>query len=94
MTVVLLMYIFDNFVNWGGDGEKGQEDEYSANIVYTCMQMQKLYLLKVFQKCGEEGIKESSGGGEFKNAIFSMLNKCHTIKNEKRKSWKKRISSL
>jgi hypothetical protein len=34
---------------------KGWEDEYDERNVYTCMQMQKLYLLKVFQDLGEVG---------------------------------------
>jgi hypothetical protein len=35
-----------------GEGVRGQEDERGANNVYTCMQMQKWYLLKLFQEWG------------------------------------------
>jgi hypothetical protein len=40
----------------GGRGEKMvTEGEYGANTVYTCMQMEKWYLLKLFQEYGEGG---------------------------------------
>jgi hypothetical protein len=32
-----------------------------------------LYLLKLFQEWGEEGIKENSRGGEFKYDKFDIL---------------------
>jgi hypothetical protein len=32
--------------------------------------MEKWYLLKLFQECGEGGIKGSNGGGAFKYGIF------------------------
>jgi hypothetical protein len=37
------------------------------------MQMQKWYLLKLFQELGEGGMKESSGGSEFKYDVFDTL---------------------
>jgi hypothetical protein len=39
----------------GGDGERVQEGEHGANTVYTCMQMEKCYLLKLFQEWGRGG---------------------------------------
>jgi hypothetical protein len=33
----------------------------------------KQYLLKLFQKWDEEGMKDNSGGGAFKYNIFDML---------------------
>jgi hypothetical protein len=35
--------------------------------------MEKLYLLKLLQECGEEGIKQNDGGGKFKYCIFDIL---------------------
>jgi hypothetical protein len=37
------------------------------------MQMQKWYILKLFQESGGEGMRESSGGGEFMYDIFDTL---------------------
>jgi hypothetical protein len=45
--------------------ERVYEDEYGTNTVYTCMQMEKWDLLKLFQEW-EEGIAENGGGGKFK----------------------------
>jgi hypothetical protein len=35
--------------------------------------MEKLYLLKLFREWWKGGIKQDSGGGEFKNDIFDIL---------------------
>jgi hypothetical protein len=49
---------------WGGTGTSGREEEVgervwesecSTNTMYTCMQLEKGYLLKLFQEWGEEG---------------------------------------
>jgi hypothetical protein len=47
--------------------------------VYTCMQIEKRYLVKVFQEWG--GIKENDGGGEFKYDSIYCKNfcKCHNV---------------
>lgn len=49
------------------------EDEYGKNIVYTCMYLEKWYLLKLLQEWEEEGMKENGGQGAFKYIIFDIL---------------------
>jgi hypothetical protein len=39
-------------VGGGGGREMVKEVEYGANTVYTCMPMEKCYLLKLFQELG------------------------------------------
>jgi hypothetical protein len=54
-------------VGRGGYKERVKEAEYSGNITYSCMKMEKWDLLKLFQEMGEVGIKKHDGvgGGEF-----------------------------
>jgi hypothetical protein len=47
------------------------EGKYGANTVYTCMWMEKWYLLKIFQEW--ERIKENDGRSEFKHDVFDIL---------------------
>jgi hypothetical protein len=54
-----------------GGVEKG--GEYGAKNVYTCMQMQKWYLLKLLQESGKQGIKETGRVDEFMYDIFDTL---------------------
>jgi hypothetical protein len=49
------------------------EDECSPITVYTCMKMEKWYLLKLFQEWWKGRIKENGGEGEFKYDIFDTL---------------------
>jgi hypothetical protein len=44
-----------------GCGERGLEGECGVNTVYTCMKMEKWYLLRLFQEWGR-GMKETDGG--------------------------------
>jgi hypothetical protein len=50
-----------------------KEGEYGADTVYSCMQMEKLYLLKLFQDWEKRRIKENGGGGEFTYDIFDIV---------------------
>jgi hypothetical protein len=45
--------------------ERVLKGEYSCNIMYSCMKMEKWELLKLFEEWMEGGIKENDGGGEF-----------------------------
>jgi hypothetical protein len=49
------------------------EGEYGVNTMYTCMEMEKWDLLKLFQECGEGRIKDNDEWGEFKDDIFDIL---------------------
>jgi hypothetical protein len=60
-------------VGGGRDRERVWKDEYSANTVYVCMQIEKWDLLEVFQEWEERGMKENGGGSEFKHDIFDIL---------------------
>jgi hypothetical protein len=42
-----------------------KEDECSGNVMYSCMKMEKLDLLKLSQQWREGRKKENDGGGEF-----------------------------
>jgi hypothetical protein len=42
-------------VGGGGYKERVKEDESSGNILYSCMKMEKLTMMKLFQEWGEEG---------------------------------------
>jgi hypothetical protein len=56
-----------------GGGERVWQGEYSTNTVYTCMKLEKCYLLKPFQEWGWMGLKEIGGGCEFKHDTFDIL---------------------
>jgi hypothetical protein len=46
-----------------GYKERVKEAEYSGNIMYSCMKMEKWGMLKLFQEWGKGGIKENDAGG-------------------------------
>jgi hypothetical protein len=46
------------------------EGEYTVNTVYTCMQMIPIETISGIRG---RGIKENSGGGEFKYDVFDIL---------------------
>jgi hypothetical protein len=54
---------------------KGVGGEYGGNTMYSCMQMEKWGLLKLFQEWGR-GLKENDGEGEF---CCNNLGKCHNV---------------
>jgi hypothetical protein len=58
-----------------GAAGKGVRDEYGINNVYTCMQIQKWYLLKLFQESGERGWEKEVEGDN-----SSMINFVHCKK--------------
>jgi hypothetical protein len=61
------LILWEGWYQWEGVG--GGERE-CANIVYTCMQMEKWYLLKLLQEWDDEGIKAHDGGVEFQYDIL------------------------
>jgi hypothetical protein len=49
------------------------QNQYGANTVYTCMWMEKWYLLKQYKEGAGEVIKEIGGEGEFIYTIYNIL---------------------
>jgi hypothetical protein len=49
------------------------KDEYSANTVYTCLEMEEMRLVETILGVEGEGVKEKGGGGEFKYDRFDTL---------------------
>jgi hypothetical protein len=66
-------------VGGGGYKEKVKEDECGGNLIYSCMNMEKWDMLKLFQEWGEKGIKEDDGGGEFNYDYCKNFCKCHNV---------------
>jgi hypothetical protein len=74
-TVEQNRFCLGGWYQWdgGGGGERVWKDEYSANTVYTCLEMEEMRLVETILGVEGEGVKEKGGGGEFKYDRFDTL---------------------